>query len=274
MKRKVAWLVLLCFSLGLLLMSGCAAKTPVPENSADDSFTRIKDQGYFVMGLDDALPPMGFRDEANEIVGFDIDMAKEVAERLGVEVKFQSIVWDTKKEELNSGNIDLIWNGFTITEDRKKDYLFSKPYLSDRQIIVVRADSDITGKADLLDKKIGIQAASSANEAVEADEETFEVIKDNLLQFESNDLALRDLKGGGLEAVVVDEVVGRYYLSKHPGDYKVLQENFGVEDFGVGFRLGDKEFHAEVEKALDEMKADGSCAEISVKWFGEDIVNQ
>lgn len=274
MKRKVAWLVLLCFSLGMLLMSGCAAKTPAPETSSDESWTKIKDKGYFVMGLDDAFPPMGFRDEANEIVGFDIDLAKEVARRLGVEVQFQSIVWDTKKEELNSGNIDVVWNGFTINEERKKDFLFSKPYISDRQIIVVRADSDIAGKADLAGKKIGIQAASSANEAVEADKETFEVIKDNLLQFESNDLALRDLKGGGVEAVVVDEVVGRYYLSKHPGDYKVLKDNFDLEDFGVGFRLDDKAFHAEVEKALDEIKADGTATKISEKWFGEDIINK
>lgn len=273
MKRKIAWLVLLCFSLGILLVSGCTSKAPAPESGSDESWTNIQDKGYFVMGLDDAFPPMGFRDKANEIVGFDIDMAQEVADRLGVEVKFQSIVWDTKKEELNSGNIDVVWNGFTITEDRKKDYLFSKPYISDRQIIVVRADSDIANKADLTGKKIGIQAASSANEAVEADKETFELIKDKLLQFESNDLALRDLKGGGIEAVVVDEVVGRYYLSKHPGDYKVLEENFGLEDFGIGFRLTDKAFHAEVEKALDEMRADGATAKISEKWFGEDIVN-
>ena len=224
------------------------------------------------MGLDDAFPPMGFRDEANEIVGFDVDLAKEVASAwCGSPVPVHSLGY---QEELNSGNIDVIWNGFTINEERKKDFLFSKPYISDRQIIVVRADSDIAGKADLAGKKIGIQAASSANEAVEADKETFEVIKDNLLQFESNDLALRDLKGGGVEAVVVDEVVGRYYLSKHPGDYKVLKDNFDLEDFGVGFRLDDKAFHAEVEKALDEMRADGTAAKISEKWFGEDIINK
>lgn len=277
MKKHVALILVLCLALGLMF-TGCGKtddKAAAPEPAqADASWEDIKEKGVIVVGLDDAFPPMGFRDEKNEVVGFDVDLAKEAAKRLGVEAKFQPIVWDTKVEELDSGNIDVIWNGLTITDERKTQMLFTKPYIQDRQIIVVTPDSDIKGKADLAGKKVGIQAASSAIEAVEADAATFATIKDSLLEFESNDLALRDLKGGGVQAVVVDEVVGRYYISKHPGEYKVLEENFGVEDFGVGLRLTDKAFLAELEKVLDEMKADGTAAEISQKWFGEDIIKK
>jgi len=276
LRKRLALLIVLCLVLGLA--AGCggqaADKGDAQEPAADTSWQEIQDKGYFIVGLDDAFPPMGFRDENNEIVGFDIDLAKEAASRLGVEVKFQPISWDAKGEELNSGNIDVIWNGFTITEERKKEFLFTKPYIADRQIIVVRPDSPIATKADLAGKEVGIQAGSSAVEAVMADEATYETIKDTLREFDTNDMALRDLAGGGLDAVVVDEVVGRYYISKHPGEYKVLEENFGMEEFGVGLRLTDKAFHAELDRVLDEMKADGTASDISMKWIGEDIIKK
>jgi polar amino acid transport system substrate-binding protein len=260
-----------------LLITGCSSKktdeNKAPEKqTADTSFQDIKDQGYFTLGLDDAFPPMGFREEGtNEIVGFDIDLAKEAAKRMGVEVKFQPVVCDTVIEELNNGNIDLIWNGLTITPDRQKQIAFTKPYISDRQIIVVKKGSALTNKAGLAGKKVGIQAASSAIEAVEKDKATSDAIGE-LVQFDNNNDALLDLKSGRVDAVVVDEVVGRYYLAKHAEDYQVLEENFGSEDFGVGVRKSDKTFLDELQKALDAMKADGTSAEISKKWFGEDIM--
>ena len=278
MKRNFALILLLCFSLTMVL-GGCssanndAEKTPAPAQT-DTSWQDIQDKGYFVMGLDDAFPPMGFRDEKNEIVGFDIDLAKEAAKRLGVDVKFQTIVWESKLEEINSGNIDVIWNGFSITPERQKEYLFTKPYIKNRQVIVVTADSPIKTKADLEGKKIGIQAGSSAQDAVLADKATYEVIKDNLFEFDDNVMAMKDLKGGGLDAVVVDIIVGKYYVSKHPGEYKFLEEDFGAEDFAVGLRITDKAFLAEMNKALDDIKADGTASEISNKWFNEDIINK
>jgi len=278
LKRNLVLILLLCFSLTMVL-GGCSStkndadKTPEPTQT-DTSWQDIQDKGYFVMGLDDAFPPMGFRDENNEIVGFDIDLAKEAAKRLGVNVKFQTIVWESKLEEINSGNIDVIWNGFSVTPERQKEYLFTKPYIKNRQVIVVTADSPIKTKADLEDKKIGIQAGSSAQDAVLADKATYEVIKDNLFEFDDNVMAMKDLKGGGLDAVVVDIIVGKYYVSKHPGEYKFLEEDFGAEDFAVGLRITDKAFLAEMNKALDDMKADGTASQISNKWFNEDIINK
>ena len=221
--------------------------------------------------LDDAFPPMGFREEGtNNIVGFDIDLAKEVAQRMGVEVKLQPVVWDTIVEELNGGKIDVIWNGLTITDTRKEQIDFSQPYIANRQIIVVQPESEVKTKADFKDKKVGIQAGSSAMEAVSADKEVFESVAE-WVEFGSNDEPLLDLASGRLDAVVVDEVVGRYYIAKKPDEYKIIEDNFGAEEYGIGFRKGDDAFRAEVNKALDAMKADGKAAEISQKWFGEDI---
>lgn len=271
MKRKLALVLLLCFSAVLII--GCGTDNN-NGGQVDDSWTKIKEQGYFTVGLDDAFPPMGFREEGtNDIVGFDIDLAKEAATRMGIEVKFQPVVWDTVIETLNIGDIDAIWNGCTINEKRLKQINFSKPYIGDRQIIVVQKGSTITSKKDLAEKTIGLQAGSSAKEAVEKDAATFESFG-KLLEFTSNDEALLDLTTGRVDAVVVDEVVGRYYIAKKPDTYTVLTEHFGEEEFGVGVRKSDEAFLDELDKALDAMKADGTAAEISNKWFGEDIIKK
>lgn len=281
MKRKIAVLLVLCLALGLMI-GGCANQSATqksPDKSdkvvADTSWDDIKAKGSFTVGLDDNFPPMGFRDEKNNIVGFDIDMAKEAAKRLGVQVKFQPINWDTKVAELNGKNIDVIWNGLTITDELKKQILFTSPYMSDHQIIVVAPDSTIKGKADLVaGKKVGVQAGSSAIAAVQADKATYEKIKNDLLEFKDYQLALNDLKGGGLQAVAVDEVVGRYSMAKEPKNYKILSDNFGTEDFGVGMRMTDKAFQAQLEKVINDMKQDGTAGKISQKWFGEDIIKK
>ena len=274
MKRKLALILVFCFAL-TMLVTGCGNKekqAEAPKAPADASWQEIKDKGYFVVGLDDAFPPMGFREEGtNEIVGFDIDLAKEAAKRMGVEVKFQPVIWDTVIEELNNGNIDVIWNGLTITADRQKQIAFTKPYITDKQIIVVKKGSAITDKKGLAGKKVGIQAASSAIEAVEKDQATYKSIG-QLVQFDNNVDALLDLQSGRIDAVVVDEVVGRYYIAKKADQYTVLADNFGEEDFGVGIRKTDKTFLDELQKTLDEMKADGTSAKISEKWFGENII--
>lgn len=253
-------------------MIGCgSSESDVSAPGEDTSWTDIQDQGYFVVGLDDAFPPMGFRElGTNDIIGFDIDLAKAVAERMGVGVEFQPVIWDTAIEELNGHKVDVIWNGLTITEDRKAKIAFTDAYVGDKQIIVIQKASDIETKADLADKIVGIQAGSSAIEAVQRDAATYESIAE-MVEFGSNDEALLDLASGRLDAVVVDEVVGRYYIAQKPDDYKVIEDNFGEEEFGVGLRQTDTAFLAELQKALDEVKADGTATEISEKWFGEDI---
>jgi len=224
-----------------------------------------------VIGLDDNFPPMGFRDEKNELVGFDIDLAREAAKRLGAQVTFKPIDWNAKEAELNGQRVDALWNGLTITEERKKNIAFTTPYLENRQIVVVTNDSPIKTKADLAGKVVGVQEGSTAVEAVERDAATAQSLKE-LKKFGDNVTALLDLKTGRLDAVVVDEVVGRYYLSKKPGEYRVLDDHFGTEQYGVGVRKDDTALLANLQDALAKMKQDGAAAVISEKWFGKDII--
>ncbi len=224
-----------------------------------------------VVGLDDNFPPMGFRDEKNELVGFDIDMAREAAKRAGLEVEFKPIDWSAKEAELSGKRVDALWNGLTITEERKQNIAFTAPYMENHQIIVVPAGSEIKTKADLAGKVVGAQEGSSAVDAIKKEEAVFNSFKE-LKTFGDNVAALMDLTTGRLEAVVVDEVVGRYYVAKKPELYAVLDENFGTEEYGVGLRKEDTELLAKIDGAMNAMKQDGTAAKIAQQWFGKDII--
>ena len=268
MKKQISLLVVALVA-GVLL-SGCGKKEEAAPAAAAPAATPVP-AAAIVVGLDDNFPPMGFKDEKNELVGFDIDLAKEAAKRIGREVTFKPIDWSAKEAELSGKRVDVLWNGLTITEERKANILFTKPYLENRQIVVVTEKSDIKAKADLAGKVVGVQDGSSAVEAVQKDEAAAKSIKE-LKKFGDNVTALMDLSAGRLDALVVDEVVGRYYTSKKPGEYRVLEQHFGTEDYGIGTRKEDTELMAKIEKAMDEMKKDGSAAAISTKWFGKDII--
>jgi len=264
--KKITALIAASLTASLIL-AACGKKDEAPvaaEASAPAAVTKI------VVGLDDHFPPMGFRDEKNELVGFDIDMAKEAAKRLGMEVEFKPIDWSAKEAELNGKRIDVLWNGLTITEERKANIGFTAPYLENRQIVIVAANSPVKTKADLAGKVVGVQEGSSAVDAVKKDP-AGNTLKE-LKQFGDNVTALMDLSAGRLDAIVVDEVVGRYYAAKKPADYVVLAENFGTEEYGVGVRRDDTELLARLDKAMAEMKQDGSAAKISTQWFGANIV--
>lgn len=239
-------------------------------NKKDNSLVELKNRGVFVLGLDDSFPPLGFRDEANEIVGYDIDLAKEVAKRLNVEFKAQPINWDAKEQELSTGNIDCIWNGLTITEDRKAVLSFTKPYLNNAQVVIVRDDSPYKTLADLAGKKIGLQAGSSAEDAVYANVEFNKSIA-AIVPFEQNLIALTDLNAKGVDAVVMDVVVAEYSIKQSGFKMHALSESLADEEYGVAFRKNDVQLTEEVQKILEEMAKDGTVAAICEKWFGTDI---
>lgn len=182
------------------------------EASADDtSLQKIKDKGTLILGLDDTFPPMGFRDENNNVVGFDIDLAKEVATRLGVELVIQPIDWDAQIMELNSGKVDCLWNGLSVTDERIENMFLAKPYLANKQIIIVPASSGITSKDMLEGKVVGLQKGSSALIALNADPIGAKV--GEVKEYPENVSAFMDLKAGRVDVFVVDEVVGRYIIS-------------------------------------------------------------
>ncbi|MDF2989432.1 MAG: periplasmic component of amino acid ABC-type transporter/signal transduction system [Eubacterium sp.] len=220
--------------------------------------------------MDESFPPMGFRDDNNNIVGYDVDLAQEVANRLGVKLKLQPINWDTKDQELNTGNIDCIWNGFTITKDRKANILFSNPYMNNQQVMVVLADSNYKTLADLKDKSVALQASSSAADALNSKADFKATLKE-VVELKDNNLCLMDLKTGNVDAVAMDEIVARYYIQMKSEKYRVLDEGLTKEEYGIGFRKADVQLMTNVNDTLKEMAKDGKMAEISNKWFGKDI---
>ena len=234
------------------------------------SSSSSKDNKTLVIGVDDTFAPMGFRDEKNNIVGFDIDYAKATAKEMGYKVKIQPIEWNTKESELISGRIDLIWNGYTITDNRKKQVDFTKPYLKNAQVVVTLANSKINKLDDLKGKIVGLQAQSSASDALNASPIKSKL--KNVSEYSDNVMALNDLKSGRTDAVVIDEVVIDYYMSKQKGTFKVLNDSLAPEEYGVGVKKGNKELLNKLQKALDKMNQDGTAAEISKKWFGENKV--
>ena len=246
--------------------NGEAANTEAPGGSTLDKDTLI-------VGLDDTFAPMGFRDEKGEIVGFDVDLAKALGKKLGKEVTFQPINWDMKETELSSGNIDFIWNGYTITDERKGKVSFSNPYLKNKQVIVTLANSPVKTKADLAGKKVGAQNESSAVSAMEKEADLYKSFNGGkAITFEDNNQALMDLESGRIDAVVADEILLRYYITlKGAEKYAILDEHFGEEEYGVGMRKGDQKMVDAFNKAYDEMKADGTVKAISNEWFSEDI---
>ena len=270
--KKVLAVVLAGVLTVCFILSGCGEQTPASTDSQsvaeDISLQKVKESNKLVVGLDVAFPPMGFLDENNEIVGFDVDLAKEVGKMLGVEVELRPIDWKSKELELKSGKVDVLWNGYTITEKRKEEVLFSDPYLNNRQIIIVKADSPIQAKADIVNGSVGLQSGSTAADAIEADP-IYSQIKSKLMMYDDNNTAMMDLEADRVASVVVDEVVGKYYLSQHEGQYRILEEDFGDEQYGVGFRKEDIALRDAVQEALDTIKENGKGDEISQKWFGE-----
>ena len=255
-------------------MIGCGSTSKSGSASSKENTESTLDKDELVIGLDDTFVPMGFKDESGELCGFDVELAKAVGEKLNKKIKFQAIDWSMKETELSGGNIDLIWNGYSINDERKEKVEFSKAYLNNTQIIVTLADSNINSKVDLKGKKVGAQNQSTAVDAVEAEKNVMDTFDGGkLVTFEDNNQALMDLEAGRLDAIVVDEILARYYIKQRGEEkYKILTENFGDEQYGVGIRKGDTKFVEAFNKALDEVIADGTAGEISKKWFDEDIV--
>jgi polar amino acid transport system substrate-binding protein len=246
-------------------LAGCS------NTSKEDSYSKLVERGHVVMGLDDTFAPMGFRDEKGNLVGFDVDLAQEVFKRMEIEVKLQPIDWTMKEAELNSGNIDVIWNGYTITKERQGKVNFTKPYLDNSQIVVTLAESDINTKKDLEGKKVALQNGSSAVDAVNAEPELVAAFDGGApVLFDTNNECFMDLEAGRAEAVVADEVLAKYYIKQRGAEkFKILEEDFGSEEYGIGVRKADKKLLELLDKTLDEMRADGTYKQIYDKWFSE-----
>ena len=225
--------------------------------------------GTLIVGFDQDFPPMGFVGDNGEYTGFDLDLAKEVASRLGLEYKAQPIAWDSKDMELESGNIDCIWNGFTIT-GREDDYTWTTPYMANKQVFIVANDSDIKSQADLAGKVVEVQADSSAEAALKENQDLANTFG-QLLTTPDYNTAFMDLEQGAVDAVAMDVIVAGYQIKQRNADFKILDDSLSEEEYGIGFKKGNTELRDKVQGALEEMAADGTLAKISDEWFGGDV---
>lgn len=223
----------------------------------------------FTVGFDQDFPPMGFVGDDGEYTGFDLELAAEVAERLGMEFIPQPIAWDAKDMELESGTIDCIWNGFTIT-GREDDYTWSEPYMDNSQVFVVAGDSGISTLGDLAGKIVEVQTDSSAEAALKEDEALTGTFG-QLLTVADYNTAFMDLEQGAVDAIAMDVIVAGYQIEQRDADFVMLEETLASEEYGVGFKKGNEELRDQVQETLEEMAADGTLKEISEKWFGTDV---
>ncbi|BDV44016.1 amino acid ABC transporter substrate-binding protein [Geotalea uraniireducens] len=256
----------------LTLLFTCALLVALTATAfaADSSWNRVKAAGKLVIGLDDAFPPMGYRDANGKLIGFDVDAAETVGKRLGITIEWQPTAWDGVIHSLNAKKFDCIWNGMTITPERAKEVAFTKPYVMDGQVAIVRfTEKRFKGIKDLKNVKVGAQKGSSALSAVKK----LPTAPTELKEYEDNPKALLDLEAGRIDVVVIDNVTGRDFIAKRPGQFKILPGFISKEPFGVAFRKEDKALRAKVQKTLDQMVKDGTMAKISRKWFAEDITN-
>lgn len=228
----------------------------------------------FVVGIDDEYAPLGFRDENNRIVGFDIDLAKEAARRMGVIFEFKPIDWDDKERLLTSGEIDIIWNGFDITAARQRWALFSKPYMDNRQVILVKTgyEQRIRSEGDLAGKIVGTQAGSTSVCYVN-DNPHFKAAFADFKTYPNFKTALQALDDGEIDTLIADELLSRYIVAKNPDKFDVIDVTVGVAcEIGIGFRKDDVELRDRVQKVFDEMVKDGTAKKISERWFNADLI--
>ncbi len=229
-------------------------------------------ENVLVLGMDDSFPPMGFRNENNELVGFDIDLATEVCNKLGMTLEIQTISWAAKEQELDSGNIDCIWNGFGYTEERNEAMTLSDVYVKDKSIFFVKNDSEYSSQEDLKGKKIGVQSGSLQERKISEDEFGNEI--GEMIAYTDYLTALMDLEAGNIDVVYMGAISGNYVVKTQNKNFKTF-ESVGIGEDGKGmviaFKKGNTELKDKVEKAIAELKEEGKVKEIAEKWFGEDL---
>ena len=227
--------------------------------SAADTFV-------FKHGFDLDYPPYSYIDDNGNTNGFDVEMAKAVCDYYGWEYEAVPFNWDAKDLELNAGSCDCIWSGFTMN-GREDDYLWSIPYSDNTQMIMVKKGSGIESLADLADKVVGVQTATSAYDLLNDEEGQAELCKTfkSLEVYETYTIAFNDLKAGAVDALAIYVTSGNYLMSGET-DYEYLSEELGSEQYGIGFRKDDQELCDQVNAALMALVENGTYDEIGQKY--------
>ena len=261
-KKLLCAAMIMIMVLGTLVMTGCGG-------SSDKS----ADKDTLVVGLDDTFAPMGFRDENGDLVGFDIDLANAVGEELVMKVEFKPIDWDAKEIELESGTIDCVWNGMSVTPERKESMALTDKYLNNKIVLMTlkTSSTDVTDASQLANLKIGTQADSAALEMLKSNE-AYDSFKANIKEYDTYDTAIMDLKAGRVDVIAVDQVLGEYTNKNLGGEMKECSYDLGDDYYVIGFAKDNTELRDKVNDAIGKLYENGEAAKISESWFGKDIV--
>lgn len=260
----------------VLVITGCASGGK--EKPRKDNWNDFQTDKKVVIGFDNTFVPMGFQDKSGKDVGFDIDLANAVFEKYGMKVQWQAINWDLKETELKNGNIDLIWNGYSKTDERESIVQFTKQYMVNEQVIVVKKSKNIKAISDLKDKVLGAQNGSSGYDTFNSSPEVLKnIVKNNdATQYESFNEALIDLENDRIDALLIDKVYANYYLKQQNklDDFNILNAGFESEAFAVGARKADITLVNKINEAFHELYREGAFQKIANKWFGEDVATK
>ncbi|HEM3624747.1 TPA: amino acid ABC transporter substrate-binding protein [Streptococcus suis] len=269
MKKIVLGVVALVSSLALVACGSSDSATK------SDNWSTYESEKSITIGFDKTFVPMGFEQTDGSYTGFDIDLANAVFEKYGITVEWQPIDWDLKETELTNGNIDLIWNGYSITDERKEKVLFTNPYMDNQQVLVTKKSSNISQVSDMNDKVLGAQAGSSGYSVFEGQPAILkDIVKNNdASQYATFNEALIDLKNDRIDGLLIDRVYANYYLQQEGiiDDYNIIDAGFENESFAVGARQSDTTLVENINKAFTELYKEGKFQEISQKWFGDDV---
>ena len=253
--------IILTVTMAGALLVGCGQK-----QEKLNSLEAVQKAGKLTIGLDDSYPPMEFRDSKNDLVGFDVDLGNEIGKKLGVKTEYTTTDFNGILLALTSSKFNIILSGMSITDKRKESIDFSDTYVMGGQVVAIRkGDASIKKLEDLKGKVVACQLGSTGDSAATAMKGLKEVKK-----YDKITEAFQELSAERVDAVIMDAQVGGYYVAKKPGEYEVLKGVISEEPMGIGFKKEDKELKAAIQKALDELKADGTLSKLSQKWFGFD----
>lgn len=265
MKKK--WIFVLLATL-MLVLTGCESVQKWA--NTQNTWNKIAQKKQVVIGLDDSFVPMGFEKKNGQLTGYDVDLAKEVFKLYGINVSFQTIDWSMNVTELRNGTIDLLWNGYSITKQREKKVAFSRPYLRNRQVLVVKKNSGISSFSQMKKYELGMQTGSTAEQWYETKQNILHAKKTVLYDTISN--SFLDLNAGRIQGILLDEVYANYYIAHmaKSKNYKVIQNDAVPMDlFAVGMRKGDKTLRKKVNQGLEKLQKNGKLKQLNEKWFNK-----
>lgn len=253
----------------LLVLFGLTACQSIQKTAdTQDTWPKIEHKKEVVVGLDDSFVPMGFVKRDGELTGYDVDLARAVFKLYGIHVDFQTIDLSMNATELRNGTIDLIWNGYSITPQRKRKVAFSKPYLANGQVLVVKKKSGIQTFAQIKNKEIGMQTGSTAQQWYDSSQHLLKA--KHAILYDQVPNSFLDLNANRIQGILLDEVYANYYVGHlhNKADYMIIKNKHVPQDlFAVGMRKGDRTLRHNINHGLTVLQKNGTLAKLNEKWF-------